>query len=218
MGGLLISLNSIMRRSEGKFCGNKGDCNAARIVCILLMVCVLTASLSSCIAYRALRLPQLREFERKVHSKYPLASVSCKYAYGADVSINVSRVSVDEESAYTILGYLQPIVCSEDFLNDFLEFFEEEKQKHPKWQMERPPDIYLDLDGGTICHYQFTTRAYTQNYDDVQGTYIYTWDGYATWYGGRTLFHESGYEDDEHQEIHADEIEEALKKYSQDRD
>ena len=189
-----------------------------RVVCVILALLILATSLSGCIAYRPLRLSQLREFERKVHSKYPLASVSCKYAYGADVAIDVSRVTVDEESAYTILGYLRPIVSGEDFLNDFLEFFEEEKQKHPKWPMERPPDIYLDLYGGKVCHYQFTTRAYTQNYDDVQGSYFYTWDGYTTWYGGRTLFHGPGYEDDEHQEIHADEIEEALKKYSQEQD
>ena len=207
-----------MNRTQQRQNSKRGRRTLLRVVCVILALLILAASLSGCIANRPLRLSQLREFERKVHSRYPLASVSCKYAYGASVQIDVSRVSVDEESAYTILGYLRPIVSGEDFLDDFLEFFEEEKQKHPKWQMERPPDIYLNLDGGTICHYQFTARAYTQNYDDVQGTYIYTWDGYATWYGGRTLFHESGYEDDEHQEIHADEIEEALKKYSQEQD
>lgn len=178
-----------------------------RILCIVLMAALLTASLSGCIAYRPLRLPQLREFERNVHRKYPFAFVSCKYAYGAGVSITVSRFTFDEECAYTILGYLRPIVCDEEFIQDLFELYEKESHGNPNWKNGDYPEIYLHLTAVWYDRYQFSTRATLEGYNSAYDPDSYTWDGYTTWYGTEIV---NGLPQQIPQERHK----EALERYS----
>ena len=76
-------------------------------------------------ALRRPRPPQLQEFQESVRKEYPRADVSCRYEYGAGVSIRASNTVVDEEFAYTVLGILQPIVRDEGFIQDLFALFEE---------------------------------------------------------------------------------------------
>lgn len=155
----------------------------SRAACVVLLMCFLAASLSGCTLYHPLRLPQLREFEQNVRREYPLSAVSCKYEYGTGVSITVSGMSFEEECAYTILGYLQPIVCDEDFIQDLFELFEKESHGDHNWKLGMRPDIRLHLAAGTNDRYQFTARATKELYNSGRDPDSYTWDGYATWYG-----------------------------------
>ena len=82
----------------------------------LALLCALACS--GCLALRPIQLPQMQEFQESVRKEYPRADVSCRYEYGAGVSIRASNTVVDEEFAYTVLGILQPIVRDEAFIQD----------------------------------------------------------------------------------------------------
>lgn len=181
----------------------------SRISFLVIMVLVLAVNLSGCTLYRPLQLSQLREFEQSIHREYPFSIISCKYEYGAGVSITVSRLVFSEECAYTILGYLQPVVCNEDFIQDLFELFEKESNGDPNWKNGQRPEIRLYLDVGGNSRYQFSTRATKEGYNSGYDPDSYTWDGYTTWYGTEFV-------DREPREISPEEIEEAVVKYSLD--
>lgn len=178
-----------------------------RFVCATIMCLLCVFIFSSCTLYRPLNLPQLQSFSQSVHKKYPLAQVSCKYEYGAGVSITVSKLKFDEETAYSILSYLQPIVCDEDFIQALFELFEEQSHGDPNWKNGRRPEIRLYLDVWGNSRYQFVTRATKEGYNSGYDPDSYTWDGYTTWYG-------TEYVDHVPREITPEEIEEAIERYS----
>ena len=182
-----------------------------RLTCLALAVVLLAVSLGGCMTYTPLRLAQLKEFERKVRSKYPFSTVECKYARGEWVDINVSSFSFDEESAYTILGYLTEIVRDEEFIEDFLAFHEKEAQKKPKetW-LWYPPELNLNLLIWGQKSYTFTAYPYEENYNSARPRDSYTWEGYANWYG--TIFSKDGPLYDV--ELSPEEVEEMLAKYA----
>ncbi|MCH5353926.1 MAG: hypothetical protein J1E06_10755 [Acutalibacter sp.] len=185
-----------------------------QIACLGLAAVLLAASLGGCMTYTPLRLAQLKEFERKVRSKYPLSIVECKYARGVWVDINVTKSGFDEESAYIILGYLTEIVRDEEFIEDFLAFHEEQGKKHPKeaglWY---PPHLYLNLMewGETSYSYRFTAYPYEENYNSARPKDSYTWEGYAKWYG--TIISKDGPLYDV--ELSPEKVEEAIKRYAE---
>lgn len=197
-----------MKRMKRTFhCKKRNRC-AFRSFCIFLAACFLAVNLSGCTCYHPLRLSQLREFEQNVRKSYPLSLVSCKYDYGAGVFIQVTRSSFDEECAYTILGYLKPIVCDEEFIRELFELFEKESHGEPNWKNGMRPDIYLNLTAETTNRYQFSTRANKEGYNSGRAPDSYTWDGYTTWYGTEIIGKAS------YREISPEEIEEAIKQYS----
>ncbi len=175
--------------------------------CIALGALVLVAILAGCTLYRPLRLSQLQEFAQSVYGKYPHHTVSCKYEYGAGVSIEVDGSDMDEECAYTILGCLQPLVCDEDFIQDLFALFEKESNGDPNWKNGRRPEIRLYLNADENSRYQFSTRATKEGYNSGYDPDSYTWDGYTTWYG-------SEFADQKPREISPEEIEEAVERYS----
>lgn len=183
-----------------------------RLVCLGLTAVFLAVNLGGCMTYTPLRLAQLKEFERQVRGEYPFSKVECKYAQGEWVDINVTRSDFDEESAYTVLGYLTDIVRDEEFIEDFLAFHEKEAQKRPKetW-LWYPPDIHLNLieRGGTI-RYKFTACPYEENYNSAYPRESYTWEGYARWYGTRHSTEGPGYDFS----ISPEQVEETLAKYA----
>lgn len=179
------------------------------VALVIALACLLTASLSGCAAFRPLRLPQLREFEQNVRKAYPHTSVSCQYQYNAGVMITVSRSEFDDECAYTILGYLQPIVRDEDFIQDLFELFEKESHGDPNWKLGMRPHIQLRLSVKEISRYMFTARATEELYNSGRDPDSYTWDGYTTWYGTEIM-------DERRREIAPEEIQEGVKQYSQD--
>ncbi len=182
------------------------------IIWLVLSSVFLTLLFSGCIVYHPLRLSQLREFERDVHKKYPFAAVSCKYEHAGPVTITVNRSSFDEECAYTILGCLQPIVRDEDFIRDLFDSYERRLKDTPYWETWKSgwrPEIYLSLDANRYTRYQFSTRATKEGYNSGYAPDSYTWDGYTTWYG-------TEYVDHVPREITPEEIEEAVKRYSED--
>lgn len=188
-----------------------------RAACIALMAVFLMASLSGCTSYRPLRLSQMREFEQKVRAKYPFSIVKCQYHYGAGVNISVTRFSFDQECVYTILGYLKPIVCDEEFIEDLFELYEGESHNDPNWKRGYRPRIWLNL----YTHwgdssYQFSTTAYLENYNSGFDPESYTWDGYTTWWGTEHIKNGPGHEDDGYREIAPKEIERAVERYSAD--
>lgn len=177
-------------------------------IALCLALLFLAATLSGCIWYGPLRMYQLQVFERQVYGRYPLSYVSCKYDYGAGVSITVNRLGFDEETAYTILGYLQPIVSNEEFIQELFDLFEEAGHGDPNWDNGMRPDIRLYLDVWGNSRYQFVTRATKEGYNSGYDPNSYTWDGYTTWYGTEFVDHVP-------REITSGEIEEALEKYVQ---
>ena len=193
------------RRSHGRL----------RIACLTLAVLFLAATLSGCIAYRPLRLSQMREFEQKVRAKYPLSRIKCQYDYGAGVDISITRFSFNEECVYTILGYLKPIVSDEEFIEELFELYETESHGDPNWKRGYRPRIWLNLytQWGNSS-YQFNATAYKENYNSAHDPDSYTWDGYTTWWGTEHVKNGPGYEDDVHREIVPPEIERAVEKYS----
>lgn len=200
-----------MRHAKEKRCREKRNRSLPRIFCLVFLVSFLAANLSGCTCYRPLRLPQLREFEQNVLRKYPLSMVSCKYAYEDNVTITVSGASFDEECAYTILGYLKPIVCDEDFIQDLFDFYERQFKDRPNWGTWKSgwrPDINVYLNAmGRYSKYRFSTSANKEAYNSGYDPDSYTWDGYTTWYG-------TEYVDSVPREISPEEIEEALERYS----
>lgn len=181
----------------------------SRIAGMILAAFLLAAAFSGCTWSRTLRLPQLREFQQSVSSTYPDAKVSCKYSYGAGVMITVRRSSFDPECVYTILGDLKPIVCDENFIEDLFTLFEKEAHGDHNWELGERPVIYLYFEVGGNARYQFSTRATLEGYNSAYDPDSYTWDGYTTWYGTEIV-------NDEYLEISPEEIEEAVKRYSQD--
>lgn len=202
MEGWLILPNPCTRDVK-KLAGHR----KLRLFWAVVMALFLVANLSGCIAYRPLRLPQLQEFERNVRLKYPLSAISCKYDYEVGVSITVDRLAFDEECAYTILGYLQPIVRDEEFIQDLFELFEEESHGEPNWENGRRPKIYVFLSVCGFDRYQFTTRATKEGYNSGRDPDSYTWDGYTTWYGTEVV-------NNVPQEIYSETIKEKIEQYS----
>lgn len=180
---------------------------AFRIFCIGLTIFFLAVNLGGCTWYRPLRLPQLRDFEKRVQEEYPRTSVSCGYAYGAGVSITVKGPDFDEECAYTILGYFQPVASDEEFIQDLFELFEKESHSEPNWKNGRRPEIWLFLTADGKDRYQFTAMANKEVYNSGRSPDSYTWDGYTTWYGTEIV-------NDSVREITSDEIKEEIKKYT----
>lgn len=178
-----------------------------RLSAIALTALFLAANLSGCIWEKNLRLSQLEEFKRNVYQKYPDASVSCKYDYGAGVHITVQKQSFDEESAYTLLGWLKPIVSDEEFIEDLFELYEKESHGEPNWKNGMRPVIWFDLSANGKYRYRFTASANKEVYNSGRSPDSYTWDGYKTWYG-------SDNENGGHRSISAEEVEEGIKKYS----
>lgn len=178
-----------------------------RILCLVLAILLVAATLSGCILYNELRIPQLREFKQNVYKDYPDTSVSCKYDYGAGVNITVTGPDFDDESAFTILGCLLPVVSDEDFIEDLFELFERESHGDPNWKNGMRPEIWLYLSVDGKDRYQFTARANKEVYNSGRSPDSYTWDGYKTWYG--TEIKKDGYRD-----ITSEEVKEAIKKFS----
>lgn len=173
-----------------------------KYVLVSLAAFLLLATLSGCISYLPLELPQMREFKESVLKKYPRAKVYCNYQYhGRGVDISAINVLVDEEFAYTVLGILQPIVCDEGFIQDLFELYEEEDGGEYNWERGERPDIGL-----YIGPYQFSARATKEGYNSGYDPDSYTWDGYTTWYGTEFVDHEP-------REITPEEIEETIAKY-----
>ena len=158
-------------------------------------------------ALRRPRPPQLQEFQESVRKEYPRADVSCRYEYGAGVSIRASNTVVDEEFAYTVLGILQPIVRDEAFIQDLFALFEEEASGDHNWELGRRPDIQLRIEVGGSSVYQFSARATKEGYNSGYDPDSYTWDGYTTWYGTKFVDHVP-------YEITPEEIEKAIAAYS----
>lgn len=175
--------------------------NASRILCMLLVCLLLAASLGGCTYYRNLDLPQLREFKRSVRKAYPNTRVSCKFDYWAGVNITVTASKFDSECIYTILGYLQPIVSDEEFIQDLFEVYEKESPNEHNWKLGYRPDIYLCFNVDGRIPYQFFASAYKENYNSGLSPDDYTWDGYTTWCG-------NGFSPER--------IQEMVKKYSSD--
>ena len=119
---------------------------------VLASLCALVCS--GCTVYRPLDLSQLREFEQSVRKKYPFSYVSCQYEYQGDVYITVNRLEYDEETAYSILGALQPIVRDEGFIQDLFALFEEEASGDHNWELGQRPDIQLRIEVGGSSVYQ----------------------------------------------------------------
>lgn len=116
----------------------------------LALLCALACS--GCLALRPIQLPQMQEFQESVRKEYPRADVSCRYEYGAGVSIRASNTVVDEEFAYTVLGILQPIVRDEAFIQDLFALFEEKASGDHNWELGWRPDIQLRIEvGGRLC-------------------------------------------------------------------
>lgn len=181
------------------------DNHITKILCLLLSF-LLIINLSGCTRYSPLQMSQLQEFKKKVLKEYPLSFVSIKYEYYDGVTITVSRFGIDEECAYTVLSYLQPIVHNEKFIRELFALFEEESHGEPNWDNGMRPDIHLYLDVWWNSRYQFVTRATKEGYNSGYDPDSYTWDGYTTWYGTEYVDHVS-------QEITPEEIEEAIEGY-----
>lgn len=167
----------------------------------VLSAFLLLATLSGCLQYQSLDLPQMREFKESVRKEYPHAQVYCSYEDHAVVDITVIHPQMDEESAYTVLGILQPIVRDEDFIQDLFELFEKDADGAYSWETYGYPDIGL-----YIGPYQFRARATKEGYNSGYDPDSYTWDGYTTWYGTEFV-------NDEPREITPKEIEETIAKY-----
>ena len=187
---------------------NAGRKGPSRSVCLRMgLALLLLVNLWGCIWYRPLRIPQLREFERAVHQKYPRTGVWCEYEYGAGVSITVERRDIDEECAYTVLGYLYPIVTEEAFIQELFTLFERESHGDPNWKNGARPDIWLFLEVDGKYRYQFCAGANQETYNSGRSPDSYTWDGYATWYG---IENGEGWS----REISAQEVREGIERYS----
>lgn len=171
-----------MRYVQGAYFRDKKE-KLFRAACAALLVCLLTAGLFGCTLFRSLRLPQLQEFEQHVRKEYPHTSVSCEYEYGAGVMIRVEGSDFDDEDAYTILGYLQPIVRDERFISDLFTLFEKESNGDPNWKLGYRPDIQLCLNVEGMDCYHFFTHATKEGYNSGKDPASYTWDGYTTWFG-----------------------------------
>lgn len=169
-----------MERQRERQHRNRSGLQRSKLVCLLLAVCFLISSLSGCIAFRPLRLPQLKEFERQVHKKYPLSIVECRYSYGAWVEINVKRLNFDDECAYTILGELSDVVAGEEFIQEPYALYEQEWQNHPKWILEDPPQISLNFISFGQDRYRFHT--YADKVDSEQAPNGFIWAGYTVWW------------------------------------
>jgi len=178
-----------------------------RICTLILMATIIATSFWGCTMFLPLRLSQLREFEKEVREDYPDASVSYGYNYGAGVNITVTGPDFDDESAFTILGCLLPVVSDEDFIEDLFELFERESHGDPNWKNGMRPEIWLYLSVDGKDRYQFTARANKEVYNSGRSPDSYTWDGYKTWYG--TEIKKDGYRD-----ITSEEVKEAIKKFS----
>ncbi len=202
-------LPELKRKSRSKrFCSGRKRRNVVRMFCVFLAVCLLITSLSGCLFYRPLRFSQLQEFEQNVHKDYPGLLIRCRYVNIAGVYIDVFGPDFDEECAYRILGYLQPVVSDEEFIQDLFDLFEKERDEH-NWKLGWRPVIYLCLSVGKKNRYQFSTRATKEGYNSGRDPDSYTWDGYTTWYGTEFL-------NQVPKEISPEEIEEAVKRYSLD--
>lgn len=190
---------------ESNFPQHSSIC-AEKKIFFLFLLFIFSLIVPGCTLYRPLELSQLKDFKESVLRAYPLSQISCKYEYGAGVSITVNKFTFDEETTYSILSCLQPIVCDESFIQDLFDLFEKESHDDPNWKNGRRPEIRLYMNVWGNSRYQFVTRATKEGYNSGYNPDSYTWDGYTTWYGTEFVNHVP-------REITPEEIEEAIEKY-----
>jgi hypothetical protein len=125
-------------------------------------------------------LPALRDHFRQMQEEYPaLSKVKDEFVQDAlYLSLSVSSPEETEE----IKEDLQEFLSGEDFLAEFLPWYEAEMENSgSSGLVPRYPDIYLvcTLRGGKEILWTSHARYYTQPYRSDQVLEV---DGYQTWY------------------------------------